>query len=89
MKKHELLGLDISKIISYPVFMPAADRPVLPYLFPQPTLRVSPVFYVHPCWHMRNGFTLQADATSQLFYSADGTLSFVIIGIERISFIKG
>jgi hypothetical protein len=69
--------------------MPAQDRPILPYLFPQTKLRVSPIFRIHPYWYMKNGILIQPDATIQLFYAPDGTISFVIIGVERISIIKG
>jgi len=85
-EKDELLGLNVAKILPSSVFMPAPDRAILPFLFPQTKLRVSPIFNVHPAWHMRNGFILHADATSQHFYSPGGTLSFVIMGVERISF---
>jgi len=55
MKKHELLGLNVVKILPSPVFVPAEDRHMLPFIFPPAKLRVGPVLHVHPSWYMRNG----------------------------------
>jgi len=65
--------------------MCAEELPILPYLYPQPTMRVSPIFKVYPIWNKRNGSVVHAEATLQLFYAADGTISFIVLGVEKFS----
>jgi len=40
---------------------------------------------VHPYWFMKNGFLLHADTTMQYFYASDGTISFVVMGVEKFT----
>ena len=68
------MGLNIETIVPSPIRLPARDRRMLLCLFPQPKLRVSLIFN-GPAWKMRDGLLIQADATIQLFYAADGTIS--------------
>jgi len=63
----------------------ADERPLLPYLYPQKTLRVSPVFKIHHFFYLRNGMMLHARSTLQFFYAADGFISFVILGVEKMA----
>ena len=76
-------------MMPYPIPLPARDRHMLPYLYPQTKLRVGPIIKGRPAWKMRNGSILLADATMQHFYAADGTISFGFIGVERVSFAAG
>jgi len=64
------------------------DLPILPYLYPQATMRVSPIFRIHPYWFMRNGSIVHAESTMQFFYSPDGTISFVVLGAEQVSMFQ-
>ena len=56
------------------------SHPILPHLYPKIILQVSPIFKVCPIWYKRNGSILHAEATLQLFYAPDGTISFVVLG---------
>ena len=68
--------------------MRAQDRPILPYLYPQATLRVSPIFRIHPYWHLKDGLIIHAESAMQFFYAADGAVSFIIIGVEKFTFSR-
>jgi len=68
--------------------MRAQDRAILPYLYPQATLQVSPIFRIRPYWYLKNEFIIHAETTMQLFYGSDGTISFVIIGVEKFVILK-
>ena len=65
------------------------DRPILPYLYPQATMRFSPIFRIQPFWYLKKEFIIHAEITMQLFYGSDGTISFVIIGVEKFAILEG
>jgi len=38
---------------------------------------------------MRNGLTLHCNSTMQFFYSTDGTISFIVLGVEQFGVTAG
>ena len=84
--QEEIAGFNCAKFLPSPMPLHADERPLLPYLYPQKTLRVSPIFKIHHLSHMRNGMIVHARSTLQFFYGADGYISFVILGVEKFAF---
>ena len=77
-----------TSILPDPIPAPAQERSVLKYFYPQPpsSPRVSPIFKVQPYWRVRNGLYLHSNSSLQFFYAADGTISFMFLGIDEYAF---
>ena len=68
--------------------MPPRERPILNYMNPQ-TIHHTPIFCVQTFWHRRNGLIAHGNATLQFFYSTEGTISFIVLGVERSGVTAG
>jgi len=70
-----------------PMRVPDQERPVYNFLLPQPRhLHVSPVLKVNPYWRAKDGSYLHTSSDIQFFYSEDGRVSFMVMGVERYTY---
>ena len=80
----EILGQNIVKLLPEPV---VTDENTLRCMLIQPpSVRVSPILKVQPHYRVKDGSYIHTSASVQHFYAADGTISFMVIGVEKFAY---
>ena len=70
-----------------PIRVADDERDVLHFLLPQPrNMHMSPVLKVKPYWRAKDGTYLHSSSNIQFFYSEDGRVSFIVMGVENYTY---